>query len=100
MQRLKKQTEFIRMTKQLLLSILTTFLVATEIYGQTESILKKNEIGLGIGLYQATIKNVLVSDSVMVTFKILKTYDDPTKDEPKCQMLHLNEDWIEIKKIE
>ena len=50
------------MTKQLLLSILTTFLVATEIYGQTDTILKKNEIGFGVGLYQATMKNVLVSD--------------------------------------
>jgi hypothetical protein len=38
------------------------FFLATEIIAQSDSITKKNQIGFGLGLYQAKIKNALVSD--------------------------------------
>lgn len=49
------------MTKSVFIFTLT-FLLAINLQGQTDTTHRKNEVGVGIGLYQATMKNVLVSD--------------------------------------
>ena len=48
------------MTRQFLSILLITVMITSNLFGQTDSTSKKNEVGFGLGLYQASMKNVLV----------------------------------------